>query len=164
MTSTVFLIVAIVATAVFLFQFILSIFFGDLDADTNLETDLNSVFSFKGLAHFCIGMGWFMYLSQKSDITTYAIGVSVGIVFVLVLWFLYKKAYQLQKENKPEKLEALVGRECTIYFSNDNRYVVQMAVNGTLREMDVRSLSDKVYRTGDKATICKIDSGTLYIQ
>lgn len=62
MTSTVFLIVASVATAIFLFQFILSVFFGDLDTDAHLETDLGSVISFKGLTHFCMGMGWYIYL------------------------------------------------------------------------------------------------------
>lgn len=164
MTSTVFLIVASVATAIFLFQFILSVFFGDLDADAHLETDLGSVISFKGLTHFCMGMGWYIYLSHQSDIATYLTGILIGIVFVFALWYLYKKAWQLQKENKPEQPEALMDRECTIYSHSDGRYVVQMAVNGALREVDVRSLSNKQYKTGDKATICKIASGVLYIQ
>ena len=164
MTSTIFLTVAIVATAIFLVQFIVSIFFGDIDADVDMDTDLGSVISFKGLTHFCIGMGWYMYISQGTDISSYVVGILVGLVFVLVLWFLYKKAWQLQNENRPEKPEALLGRECTIYTQNGDRYVVQIAVNGSLREMDVRSLEGRKYRTGDRAVIVRFESGIMYIQ
>ncbi|MBC8601706.1 hypothetical protein H8784_08215 [Parabacteroides acidifaciens] len=164
MTSTIFLTVAIVATAIFLIQFIVSIFFGDIDTDVDVDADLGSILSFKGLTHFCIGMGWYMYISQGTDITSYAIGILVGLIFVLVLWYLYKKAWQLQKENKPEKLEALQGRECTIYAHDGERYVVQVAVNGALREMDVRSLEDRKYQTGDRTMIVKVESGIMYIQ
>lgn len=164
MTSTIFLTVAIVATAIFLVQFIVSIFFGDIDTDVDMDTDLGSVISFKGLTHFCIGMGWYMYISQGTDISSYVVGILVGLVFVLVLWFLYKKAWQLQNENRPEKPEALLGRECTIYTQNGDRYVVQIAVNGSLREMDVRSLEGRKYRTGDRAVIIRLESGIMYIQ
>lgn len=164
MTSTIFLTVAIVATAIFLVQFIVSIFFGDIDTDVDMDTDLGSVISFKGLTHFCIGMGWYMYILQGTDISSYVVGILVGLVFVLVLWFLYKKAWQLQNENRPEKPEALLGRECTIYTQNGDRYVVQIAVNGALREMDVRSLEGRKYRTGDRAVIVRLESGIMYIQ
>ena len=164
MTSTIFLTVAIVATAIFLVQFIVSIFFGDIDTDVDMDTDLGSVISFKGLTHFCIGMGWYMYISQGTDISSYVVGILVGLVFVLVLWFLYKKAWQLQNENRHEKPEELLGRECTIYTQNGDRYVVQIAVNGALREMDVRSLEGRKYRTGDRAVIVRFESGIMYIQ
>ena len=164
MTSTIFLTVAIVATAIFLIQFVVSIFFGDIDTDVDLDTDIGSVLSFKGLTHFCIGMGWYMYVSQGTDIMSYTAGILVGLVFVLVLWYLYKKAWKLQKENRPERPEALLGRECTIYARGGDCYVVQIAVNGALREMDVRSLEDRKYRTGDRAVIVKVESGIMYIQ
>lgn len=164
MAHTVFLFIAIAATAIFLIQFVMSVFLGDLDTDTDLDGDLGSVVSFKGFTHFCIGMGWYMYISGGTNILSYGVGIVVGLVFVLALWFLYKKAYQLQKENKPEKLDALVGRECQIYTHTGERYIVQIAVNGALREMEVRSLENKQYRTGDKTIICKVESGTLYIQ
>lgn len=166
MTTTIFLYVALVATAIFLIQFIISLFFGDIDADvdTNFDFDLGSLISFKGLTHFCIGMGWYMFLSGGADALSYGIGILVGLVFVFILWFLYRKAYQLQKERKPEKTEAFLGRECTIYMHSGNKYVVQISRDGALRELEVRSLSNKKYETGDRATICKIETGTVYIQ
>ena len=164
MVNTIFLGIAIVASAIFLIQFIMSVFFGDLDTDTDVDVDLGSVVSFKGLTHFCIGFGWYMYIAKSTAISTFLIGILIGLAFVFILWFLYKKAYQLQKENKPEKMEALVGRECTIYAHDGIRYIVQVALNGALREVEVRSLEGKNYQTGDRTLICKVESGTIYIQ
>lgn len=164
MVNTIFLGIALVASAIFLIQFFMSIFFGDIDTDTDLDADLGSVVSFKGLTHFCIGFGWYMYIAKSTEISTFLIGITIGLVFVFMLWFLYKKAYQLQKENIPEKTEALVGRECTIYAHDGNRYIVQVAQNGALREVEVRSLEGKKYQTGDRTIVCKVESGTIYIQ
>ena len=60
MSYTIFLIIALVTTGIFLIQFVLSIFFGDIDADVDVDDDISSVVSFKGLTHFGIGFGWYM--------------------------------------------------------------------------------------------------------
>ena len=68
MSHTIFLIIALVTTGIFLIQFVLSIFFGDMDADVDVDADISSVVSFKGLTHFGIGFGWYMYcLLYTSD-------------------------------------------------------------------------------------------------
>lgn len=165
MSSTIFLIIAIVTTGIFAVQFILSIFFGDLDADTDVDTDMGSIVSFKGLTHFGIGFGWYMYLQDNTEIQTYLYGFIIGLFFLFAVWFLYKKAYQLQQINTAEKTEMLVGRECTIYFKgSEGRYTVQVSRNGAMREVDVISESGKSYQTGDKAVISSYKDGTLYIQ
>ena len=127
MVNTIFLGIAIVASAIFLIQFIMSIFFGDLDTDTDIDADLSSAVSFKGFTHFCIGFGWYMYISNSTAISTFLIGILIGLAFVFILWFLYKKAYQLQKENKPEKTEALVmynlcSRWSSVYRSGSHEW------------------------------------------
>ena len=114
MSHTIFLIIALVTTGIFLIQFVLSIFFGDMDADVDVDADISSVVSFKGLTHFGIGFGWYMYLAGNADIASYAIGILVGLFFVFAVWFLYKKAYQLQQVNRSEETDQLVGRECKI--------------------------------------------------
>ena len=82
-----------------LFNSYLSIFFGDIDADVDVDADISSVVSFKGLTHFGIGFGWYMYLAGNTEMQSYVIGILVGLFFVLAVWFLYKKAYQLQQVN-----------------------------------------------------------------
>ena len=155
MSSNIFLIIAVVTTGIFVIQFILSIFFGDIDADTDVDADISSVVSFKGLTHFGIGFGWYMYLIGNTDIQSYAIAILIGLFFVFAVWFLYKKAYQLQ----------LVGRECTIYFKQGgSRFTVQVSRDGAMREVDVVSEMDIMYQTGDKTIITGYEDGTLYIR
>ena len=165
MSSNIFLIIAVVTTGIFVIQFILSIFFGDIDADVDVDADISSMVSFKGLTHFGIGFGWYMYLIGNTDIQSYVIAILIGLFFVFAVWFLYKKAYQLQQVNKTEKTEQLVGRECTIYFKQgDGRYTVQVSRDGAMREIDVISEASKSYQTGDKTIIMTYKEGTLYIQ
>lgn len=165
MSSTIFLIIALVTTGVFAIQFILSIFFGDMDADADVDADISSVVSFKGLTHFGIGFGWYMYLANNTEIQSYIIAILIGLFFVFAVWFLYKKAYQLQQVNRSETTNELVGRECTIYFKqSDGKYTVQVSRNGAMREVDVISESEKTYQTGDRTVITRYQDGTLYIQ
>ena len=154
MSHTIFLIIALVTTGIFLIQFVLSIFFGDIDADVDVDADISSVVSFKGLTHFGIGFGWYMYLVGNADIASYAIGILVGLFFVFAVWFLYKKAYQLQQVNRSEETDQLVGRECTIYFKQSDN----------MREVDVISETGKAYQTGDRTIISSYKDGTLYIK
>ncbi len=165
MSSTIFLIIALVTTGIFVIQFVLSIFFGDIDADVDVDADISSVVSFKGLTHFGIGFGWDMYLAGNTEIQSYVIGILVGLFFVLAVWFLYKKAYQLQQVNHSEQTDQLVGRECTIYFKqSDSKYTVQTTRDGAMREVDVISESGKTYQTGDRTIITSYKDGTLFIQ
>ena len=137
----------------------------DIDADVDVDADISSVVSFKGLTHFGIGFGWYMYLVGNADIASYAIGILVGLFFVFAVWFLYKKAYQLQQVNRSEETDQLVGRECTIYFKqSDNKYTVQTSRDGAMREVDVISETGKAYQTGDKTIISSYKDGTLYIK
>ena len=105
MSSNIFLIIALVTTGIFAVQFVLSIFFGDINADADIDTDISSVVSFKGLTHFGIGFGWYMYLQQDTDVISYIVGILVGLLFVFAVWYLYKKAYQLQQVNRSENTE-----------------------------------------------------------
>ena len=41
MSSNIFLIIAVVTTGIFVIQFILSIFFGDIDADVDVDADIS---------------------------------------------------------------------------------------------------------------------------
>lgn len=166
MSSTIFLIIALVTTGIFVIQFVLSIFFGDIETNVDVDADISSVVSFKGLTHFGIGFGWYMYLAGNDEVQNYVIAILVGLFFVLAVWFLYKKAYQLQQVNRPESSEQLVGRECIIYFKQEGekKYTVQISRNGAMREVDVLSESGKKYQTGDKTIITNYKDGTLFIQ
>ena len=68
MSSNIFLIIALITTGIFVIQFILSIFFGDIDTEIDIDADISSVVSFKGITHIGIGYGWYMYLTGLSNV------------------------------------------------------------------------------------------------
>lgn len=56
MSSNIFLIIALITTGIFVIQFILSIFFGDIDTEIDVDADISSVVSFKGLTHLVLAL------------------------------------------------------------------------------------------------------------
>ncbi|NPD90916.1 hypothetical protein [Xylanibacter muris] len=168
-TSRIFLIIALVSTGVFLLQFVISIFFGDVDvdvdSDASADTDVSSVFSFKGLIHFLIGFGWTRFLIQGASWVSYIGAFLVGIVFVFILWYLYILAFRLQKIRKPENANQLVGRSGYIYANRGNgNYIIHTERDGAIRELDVVSGSGKKdYATNEKVTIEGYKNNTYYI-
>lgn len=168
-SHTLFLIIALVSSGVFLVQFIVSQFFGDVDVDVDgsgdTDTDMGSVFSFKGLIHFLIGFGWTKVLFVGHSWQSYAGAVAVGLVFVFVLFYIYLLAFRLQKLRTPEKGSQLVGREGRIYINiGDGRYTLFIERDGSKRQLDVVSLSGKLdYATNETVTVSSYADNTYYI-
>ncbi|MFA4181707.1 NfeD family protein [Xylanibacter rodentium] len=169
--SQVFWLIAIVSTGVFVVQFILSIFFGDIDVDIDgdatADTDVSSLVSFKGLVHFGIGFGWMMVLrGGEATLKNILVAVVTGLVFVFVLWRMYVLVLRLQKETQTEDPKALVGRYGTVYNNmGDGRYIIQITHNGAIRELDVVSESQYCgYKTGERITVVRHEDNKYYVK
>ena len=95
-----YVIILIISSSLFLLTTIIALFFGDLDVDTNADLDVGSGFmlsdiiSFKGLIHFTIGFSLTLTLMNEVTLKSVAIGVVTGIIFVLVLYYLYKFVFE----------------------------------------------------------------------
>lgn len=176
MESNVYLLAALVSTGIFLLQFVLSIFVGSMDtdidvnADGNADIDMSSVLSFKGLIHFCMGFGWFMFLCRPPYSILHYLGAFLsGVLFVFILAWIYKLCYRLKQENKPEQGEDLIGRSCVIYSrcgetgKERSEYVVSITINGAQRELTVRSANGNNYQEGDTLTLKEYKEGIYYI-
>lgn len=168
--TQIFWLIALVSTGVFVIQFVISIFFGDVDVDfdgdSSVDTDMSSIVSFKGLVHFGIGFGWAMVLAGEATAAALLTATVTGLVFVFVLWKLYVMAGRLQKETPTERPEALVGRHGTVYTNmGDGRYILQISHNGALRELDVISDSRCCdYKTGERLTVKSYKNNVYYVK
>lgn len=168
--DNVFTLIALVSTGIFLVQFVISVFIGDIDVDvdgdTNADFDMGSMFSFKGLVHFLIGFGWTKVLFAEDSWQSYALAVVVGLVFMIALFYTYMLAFRLQNLRRPETPEQLVGRPGKVYINNGGgRYTIFIQRDGALRELDVVAMSgDTDYPTDQTVTVKRFEDNTFYIE
>ncbi|MDR0866346.1 MAG: hypothetical protein LBO74_15660 [Candidatus Symbiothrix sp.] len=126
-------IVLIVSAALFLFSTIGSLFFGEIDIDADLDIDADSGFllgdiiSFKGLLHFAIGFSLVLTLMQEVTVTSISFGVISGIVFVFVLYYLYKLVYEKLQQNM-KYTNDIKEMEAEVYFWNENQKIGEVFV------------------------------------
>ena len=163
--------ITIVLYAVFIIRFILSWVGGDfdLDMDADGDVDLGDVVSFKGATHFL--MGFFGWLSTKLMTShtimwyDYIIAFVLGIVFFVILLYIYK--FMMKLEHKPiiYSGKSLIGSPAKIYVNKGMvdfyyRYIITVYNgNGTV---EYEAKSKEYHSSGDMVQISDYD-GAYYI-
>ena len=114
-----YVIVLIASSGLFLLTTIGSLFFGDMDLNADVDIgsglDLGDLISFKGLVHFTIGFSLELTLMKEFSLLSATVGVVTGIVFVLVLYFLYKTLFEKLQQNVTYTHE-INDMEAEVYF------------------------------------------------
>ena len=158
MIEQVYYAIALIVYSIFIIRFILSWIGADFDIDT--DVDISDVVSFKGFTHFLMGFsGW---LSVKSYIThnvmwyDYLIALILGIIFVILLYFVYK--FLISLETKPQILSGkqLIGKTGKIYVilepeDSIKKYII--TVGNGLGTQEYPAKSNNSYKLGDEVVI-----------
>ena len=158
MIEQIYYAVALTVYSIFIIRFILSWVGADFDIDA--DVDIGDVVSFKGLTHFLMGFsGW---LSVKSYIThnvmwyDYLIALILGVIFVILLYFVYKLLSSL--ETKPQILfgKQLIGKTGKIYIilepeDSIKKYII--TVGNGLGTQEYPAKSNNSYKLGDEVVI-----------
>lgn len=158
MIEQIYYAVALTVYSIFIIRFILSWVGADFDVEA--DVDVSDVVSFKGLTHFLMGFsGW---LSVKSYIThnvmwyDYLIALILGIIFVILLYFVYKLLISL--ETKPQILSGrqLIGKTGKIYVilepeDSIKKYII--TVGNGLGTQEYPAKSNNSYKLGDEVVI-----------
>lgn len=155
---------AAIVYGIFIIRFILSWVGGDfdLDMDADGDIDLGDVVSFKGATHFL--MGFFGWLSVKCwtihniEWWDYLIAFGLGVLFVILLYFVYK--FMMSLEKKPQVLagKQLIGKEAKVYLktgydSLDDMCKYIIIVNNNVGPLEVPAKSKSVYNVEDSVVI-----------
>ena len=158
MIEQIYYAVALTVYSIFIIRFILSWIGADFDVDADI--DIGDVVSFKGLTHFLMGFsGW---LSVKSYIThnvmwyDYLIALILGVIFVILLYFVYK--FLISLETKPQILfgKQLIGKTGKIYIileSEDSIKKYIITVGNGLGTQEYPAKSNNSYKLGDEVVI-----------
>ena len=158
MIEQVYYAIALIVYSIFIIRFILSWVGADFDVDADI--DIGDVVSFKGFTHFLMGFsGW---LSVKSYIThnvmwyDYLIALILGVIFVILLYFVYKLLISL--ETKPQILfgKQLIGKTGKIYIilepeDSIKKYII--TVGNGLGTQEYPAKSNNSYKLGDEVVI-----------
>ena len=158
MIEQIYYAVALTVYSIFIIRFILSWIGADFDVEA--DVDVSDVVSFKGFTHFLMGFsGW---LSVKSYIThnvmwyDYLIALILGIIFVILLYFVYKLLISL--ETKPQILfgKQLIGKTGKIYIilepeDSIKKYII--TVGNGLGTQEYPAKSNNSYKLGDEVVI-----------
>lgn len=158
MIEQIYYAIALIVYSIFIIRFILSWIGADFDIDA--DVDISDVVSFKGLTHFLMGFsGW---LSVKSYIThnvmwyDYLIALILGVIFVILLYFVYKLLISL--ETKPQILSGkqLIGKTGKIYVilepeDSIKKYII--TVGNGLGTQEYPAKSNNSYKLGDEVVI-----------
>ncbi len=101
----------------FVISSVISLLFGELDVDLDggPDTILSDIFSFKGLLHFCIGFSLVLTLMQEVTVASVAFGVITGVVFSIMLYFVYKFIYE-QAHQSMQYTEEIHELDAEVYF------------------------------------------------
>lgn len=92
------------------------------------------------------------------------IGFFIGLVFVFMLYHLYKFCMKLQNFPTDEPLVYLAGRPARIYVRlDDKRYLAFINISGASREVELVSISGTSYAVNQVVTIREVMDNTLYI-
>ena len=162
-------IVALVVYGIFIIRFILSWIGGDFDLDGDIDLDVSDVVSFKGLTHFLMGAsGWLsikQYTTHSIMWYDYLIAFCVGILFIGMLFQLYK--FMMKLESKPTILTGkdLIGSSAIIYNKtayDGVLYKYDITVNNGNGTIERPAVSDQCYQINDVVTIKEYD-GAYYI-
>lgn len=176
---------ALVASVIFIIQMILTVLgmdsadvdvdfdvsdFGSVDSDTMDLGGGLSLFSIRNLINFLVGFGWggicFRDTISNNFLLT-VVAVIVGIVFVLIFFWVKKQAYKLQS-NGAFDIKKCEGKMANVYLRipghDEGKGKIQISVGGSIHEIDAFTLGDPI-PSGKRVKILKVtDNGTLEVE
>lgn len=158
-------ILGIISYGIFIVQFLLSNFGGDIeldvDFDGNTDFDVSSLLSFKGLIHFAMGFSSWLMITGEVTIISLIIAACLGIIFMIILFYLYKLCLKLHSEPTNKEGIELVGRTVTVIyvFSEDNC----ICTVNNLPYKEIKCSSSTPVKAGDIKIISSYENGTYYL-
>ena len=148
-----YVIVLIVSAALFVLTTLGSMLFGsiDMNMDADVDLDIGSGFllgdliSFKGLIHFTIGFSLALTVMGEFSLISTSVGVVTGIVFVLVLYYLYKMLFEKLQQNI-KYTDVINDMEADVYFWDEKTRIGEVFVTLEGRPVTVTLKCDEDIR------------------
>lgn len=165
---------AIVASAIFIIQFLLTMLgidHSDIDVDFDGSDTMDlgngiNIFSMKNLVNFFMGFGWAgvcLKDSISSDILLALVATVVGALFVMMFVYIYKQTRKLEK-NGAFNINDCLNRTAEVYIripaGGEGKGKVQISLNGSVHEFDAITDEDSI-PSGTRVKIIEVLAGEI---
>ncbi|MDR1743747.1 MAG: hypothetical protein LBR48_08030 [Dysgonamonadaceae bacterium] len=142
-----YVIVLIASAALFVLTTVGSLIFGDLETGVDVSADIDpgalttsDLISFKGLLHFALGFSLVLTLTNDVTWVSCTIAVLTGLVFVVVLYYLYNFVYTKLQQNL-KYTEVINEMDAEVYFWNEDRKIGEVFITLEGRPVTVTLLN-----------------------
>ncbi len=168
---------AFFASAIFLFQTILT--FLGTDASADVDADFNGdfhnveapfeLFTFRNLINFLLGFGWTgaAFYGKMNDYLLLAFATIVGLVFIAIFFIIIKQFMKLQEDNT-FKIENTIGKTGSVYITipakKTGKGKVQLSINGSYHELDAVTEQQTSISTGENVKVLLVENNTLIVE
>ena len=159
-------ILGIVSYSIFIIQFLLSnIGIGDTEFDVDIDGesdfDFSDLISFKGLVHFVMGFSGWLMLTGKVTAVTIAGASGMGIIFMIILYYVYKLCMKFNSEPTVKAGSDLIGEVVMVYLPLSNGTCICKVNAPEYREITCQA--DTEVSVGDILSIKSYKDGIYYI-
>jgi hypothetical protein len=157
-------IIGILSYGTFIIQFIATLVLGDIDLDVdfdgNIDFNVSDLVSFKGLIHFLMGYSGWIILTDSTTLYNNIIAIIVGLVFVIILYYIYRLILKLNYEPIPKSGTELIGTKVTVYLTMADPYKCICTINNSC---EINCISRDPVSVGDIRTILNYRNGIYFI-
>lgn len=170
--------IAIIASAVFLIQALLTLIGMDTHADMDVDIPDGdtmdtggavSLFSIRSLVNFFVGFGWsgVTFLNNGLPVwLVYIISIAVGVAFAY-LYILMRRQMMKFEHNGAFKVADCVGLEADVYLripaQRTGRGKVQVSVNGSVLELDAVTEGESL-PSGSRIKVTAVEGSILVVE
>lgn len=171
---------AIVGSAIFLIQAILTLIGMDTDLDMDTDIDLGdgdtmdlggglSLFSVRNLVNFLVGFGWggVCLAGVVTNTILLCIAAVVTGIFFVWIFFAIKKQTRKLESNGAFNINLCTGKIADVYLripaGCSGKGKVQISVNGSIHEVDAVTDGPEL-RSGEKVTVVEVIDNYLKVK
>ena len=168
--------IAIGASLIFIILSILSLSGGgDTDVHSDIDSSLGEtespshILSLRNLINFTLGFGWSgvaFYHSISNHFWLGTLSVLVGLVFVVIFYFIYRSFIQMA-ENNTFNIDDTIGKTADVYLrippNKSGKGKVLISIKGSVRELDAITTENAIIESGKSVKIKSIEGSNLVV-
>jgi membrane protein implicated in regulation of membrane protease activity len=169
--------IALIFSAVFLIQTILTFIGGDASDGLNADFDGNldhvdapfQLFSLRNLINFLLGFGWTgvaFYNAISSKMLLVVLAAIVGIIFVALFFFLIQQILKLTEDNT-FAMSTLKGKTGEVYINippnKTGKGKILVSVKGSNHELDAMTVSDDMIASSTIVKVIEVENNILLV-